>query len=137
MKPAPTPTPDVDSQPFWDACRAGHLSAQQCPVCSRFRWPPMEYCPWCHTHGGNWVALPGTGTVTSFIIAHRAFDPAFEDRVPYIVAHVALDGADEVTIISNVSIEPVEAISVGQRVGVTFLDTGTLVLPQFRPIDAV
>lgn len=134
MAAAPLPTPDADSAPFWAGCREGRLSAQKCPSCSRLRWPPMEYCPHCHHHGGDWTALPGTGVVKSFVIVRRAFDPGFEDRIPYIVAHVALDGTgDDVTLISNVIIDPVEAIPVGQRVAVEFVDAGPVALPRFRP----
>lgn len=137
MKPAPLPVSDTDSEPFWAGCRAGHLAAQRCPQCLRFRWPPMEFCPWCHAHGGDWIALVGTGTVRSFVIVHRAFDPAFEDRLPYIVAHIALDAAADVTLIGNVEIDPVEAIAVGQRVAVAFRDAGAVALPIFRPTDPV
>lgn len=132
---APTlPNPDADSLPFWDGCRAGYLSAQKCPSCERFRWPPSEFCPFCHHHGGDWTTLPGTGTIRSFVIVDRAFDPGFVDRVPYVVAHIALDGADGVNIISNVLIEPADAVAIGQRVMVEFVDTGTIALPQFRPV---
>lgn len=132
-KPATLPVPDADSEPFWAACREGRLTAQRCPACSRFRWPAMEFCPHCHHHGGDWVTLPGTGTVRSFVIVRRAFDPAFDDRVPYVVAHVALDGAEGVTMLANVLSDPVEAVSVGQRVAVEFVDMGTVALPRFRP----
>lgn len=131
--PAPLPTPDADSEKFWAACRDGQLAAQRCPNCSRFRWPPMEYCPFCHHHGGDWTALPGTGIVQSFVVVHRAFDKAFEDRVPYMVAHIALDGADGVTIIGNV-VAAADAVAVGQRVAVEFRAAGTVAMPEFRPI---
>jgi uncharacterized OB-fold protein len=129
----PLPTPDADSEAFWAACREGWLTVQKCPACSRFRWPPAEFCPYCHHDGGDWVTLPGTGVVRSFVIVHRAFDPAFEDKVPYVVAHIALDGADGVTMVGNVAIDPPEAVTVGQRVAVSFLDLGTIALPEFRP----
>ncbi len=129
----PLPTPDADSAPFWAACRDGHLAAQRCPQCTRFRWPPMEFCPWCHHHGGDWTALPGTGVVRSFVIVDRAFDPGFEDKVPYVVAHIALDGADDVTIIGNVHADPVDSVAVGQHVAVEFVDAGPVKLPRFRP----
>jgi uncharacterized OB-fold protein len=129
----PLPVADADSDPFWAACREGHLAAQRCPSCGRFRWPPMEFCPWCHHHGGDWVALPGTGTVRSFVVVHRAFDPAFDDRVPYVVAHIALDGADSVTIVANVVGHSADAVAVGQRVAVEFVNEGPVTLPRFRP----
>ncbi len=131
--PATLPTPDADSEKFWAGCRAGHLSAQRCPVCARFRWPPMEYCPFCHHRGGDWIALPGTGTIRSFVVVHRAFDKAFDDKVPYVVAHIALDGADGVIIIGNLAAAP-DAVAVGQRVTVEFRDAGPVALPQFRPV---
>ncbi len=127
------PVPDADSEPFWAACRDGHLAAQRCPECSRFRWPPMEFCPWCHTHGGDWTVLPGTGVVRSFVVVHRSFDPAFDDKVPYVVAHIALDGAGEVTMIGNVVADPVDSVVIGQRVTVEFVNEGPTTLPRFRP----
>jgi uncharacterized OB-fold protein len=133
MTAAPLPTIDADSEEFWAACRERRLAVQRCPVCSRFRWPPAEYCPHCHHHGGDWVTLPGTGVVASFVVVHRAFDPGFESKVPYAVAHIALDGADGVTIIGNVLADPADSLAVGQRVAVEFEDAGQLTLPRFRP----
>lgn len=132
--PAPLPTPDEDSAPFWAACREGHLAVQSCPACRRFRWPPMEYCPRCHQQGGDWAALPGTGAVRAFVVVHRAFDPGFEDKVPYVVAHIALDGAEGVTIIGNVVADPERPVAVGDRVAVEFIDMGPVTMPRFRPI---
>lgn len=128
----PLPTPDADSEPFWAACGAGHLAAQRCPKCARFRWPPMAFCPSCHHRGGEWTRLPGTGTIASFVVVHRAFDPGFADKVPYIVAHVALDGADGVTLIANVIADPIGAVAIGRRVAVEFVDAGPMKLPRFR-----
>lgn len=127
------PTADADSAPFWEACRDGRLSAQKCPACGKFRWPAMRFCPSCHREGGDWIDLPGTGEIRSFVVAHRAFDPAFEHAVPYVIAHVALDGADGVTIIANVTGKKPENVAIGQRVTVELLDEGSVKLPQFRP----
>jgi uncharacterized OB-fold protein len=135
--PRPLPKPDQDSAPFWAACREGHLAAQRCPACGRFRWPPAEFCPSCHHHGGQWVTLPGTGTIRSFVVAYRAFDTAFEDKLPYVVAHIALDGtADGVIMIGNVVGTLPEGIAVGQRVAVEFVAIDAVALPQFRVTSA-
>lgn len=131
---SPLPTPDNDSAPFWAGCREGELKAQRCPKCARFRWPPSEYCPFCHHHGGDWIALPGTGAIRSYVVVHRAFDPGFEDKVPYAVANIALDGADGVTIIGNVVTEKIESIAIGLRVKVSFFDAGPVSMPRFQPI---
>lgn len=132
--PRPLPTPDIDSEPFWAACREGHLTMQRCPACKKFRWPPMRFCPHCHHDGGDWTMLPGTGEIRSFVIAERAFDPAFEDAIPYVVAHILLDGTDGLAIIGNVVVDPPDSVSIGQRVGVGFIEEGSFALPQFRPI---
>jgi uncharacterized OB-fold protein len=130
----PLPIPDADSERFWAGCREGHLSAQRCLACSRFRWPPMAFCPYCHHHGGEWVDLPGTGVVRAFVVVHRAFDPGFEDIVPYTVAHIALDDADGVTIISNVVADPGRSVEVGERVVVEFQNAGPVAMHRFRRI---
>jgi uncharacterized OB-fold protein len=72
--------------------------------------------------------------VRSYVVVHRAFDPAFEGKVPYVVAHVALDGADEVTIIGNVVANPVDAVFIGQRVAVEFVEAEAATIPRFRPV---
>ena len=131
--PRPLPTPDDDSAPFWAACGKGYLAAQKCPECARFRWPPMEFCPFCHHHGGDWTPLPGTGVVEGFVVVHRAFDASFKDRIPYAIAHIALDGAEGVTLIGNVLADPVDSVSVGQRVAVEFEDTEPVSIFRFRP----
>jgi uncharacterized OB-fold protein len=132
--PRPLPKPDADSEPFWAACGEGKLMAQRCPACGRFRWPPARFCPWCHKDGGDWTALPGTGVVRSFVVVDRAFDPAFEDKVPYVVANIALDGADDVVFIGNVIADPPDSVSIGDRVTVEFPQEGAAALPQFRPV---
>jgi uncharacterized OB-fold protein len=135
--PRPLPKADADSAPFWAACAEGHLSAQRCPSCGRCRWPPAEFCPFCHHHGGDWVTLPGTGTIRSLVVAHRAFDPAFEKGLPYVVAHIALDGTEDgVVMIGNVVGTSPEAIAVGQRVAVEFVTVDAAALPQFRVTSA-
>ncbi|MGZ9220094.1 MAG: zinc ribbon domain-containing protein, partial [Candidatus Binatia bacterium] len=37
----PLPRTDVDTQPFWDACKLHQLRAQRCSDCRQFRWPPQ------------------------------------------------------------------------------------------------
>ncbi len=78
------------------------------------------------------MKLPGTGLVAAFVIVHRAFDPGFEGKVPYVIAHITLDGADDVTIIGNVVADPLDAVAVGRRVAVKFRDVGSVTLPQFQ-----
>lgn len=133
--PYPVPVPDTDSAPFWEACRAHRLVAQRCADCGRWRWPPAGVCPGCQRRGaGEWTALRGTGTVTSYVVAQRALHPAFADKVPYTIVFVAPDEApDHVLLIGNLLDEPWERVRVGLRVQVSFADLpGGAALPMFR-----
>jgi len=123
----PMPIADPDTQPFWDGCARGVLLAQRCTECKTWRWPPMAFCPACHVEGGEWVELPGTGTVATFVVVHRSFHPAFV--APYVIAHVVLDGTDGVAILrSNIlGVEPDE-VAVGMAVTVDFENTPGLPL---------
>ena len=53
----PLPIPDLDSQPFWDRCKAHELSAQRCHDCGKFRWPPQAFCPHCYSWKFDWTKL--------------------------------------------------------------------------------
>src|SRR5690606_10218765 len=93
------------SQPFWDACRRHELVIQECRACWHRRWPIGPVCTECLSPEFEWVRLPGTGEVWSWIVYHRAFNPAWADDVPYNVALIRLDGAH--TMISNlIDVEP-------------------------------
>ncbi|MBI4528359.1 MAG: OB-fold domain-containing protein [Deltaproteobacteria bacterium] len=132
----PLPMPDIDSQQFWDGCRARELRAQRCQSCGKFRWPPQAFCPHCYSWEFEWAKLGGTGTVCSFVVVHYVSVPAFQDDVPYIVGHITIDGSDNrVTLISNVIECPWEDVRVGMPVRVVFEDvTPEVTLPKFRPL---
>jgi uncharacterized protein len=134
----PAPTPDLDTQPFWDACRVGELRAQRCTSCGRLRWPPQGFCPGCYSWEHEWTRLSGRGTVKSFSVVHHSTSPAFKDELPYVVALVALDGTDDhVTLTSNVVGCPADEVAVGMPVEVVFTEiSAEATLPQFRPAAA-
>ena len=135
MPSKPTPIPDRDSQPFWDACRARELRAQRCTACGAFRWPPRGFCPVCFSWDHEWALLSGRGTVYSFSVVHHATAPVFKDEAPYVVALVTLDGTgDRVRLLSNVIDFPWDQVRVGMSVEAVFEDLSPEVaLPRFRP----
>jgi uncharacterized protein len=132
----PLPTPDPDTRPFWDACRAHELRAPRCSACGRFRWPPRPLCPHCRTWDFQWVALPGTGEVYSYVVVHYSAVPVFAAEMPYVVARITLDGTDDaVRLTSNIIGCPPDSVTKGMRVAVVFEDaTPDVTLPKFRPI---
>jgi len=131
----PLPIADPDSQPFWDACKRHELTAQRCRGCGRWRFPPRGVCPSCYSWEADWLPLPGTGNVQTFVVPHRAFSPAFSDELPYVVAHVVLDDTDgNVVMIGNLLGCQWTDVQVGMPVRVNFEDaTEEVALPKFKP----
>jgi uncharacterized OB-fold protein len=81
------------------------------------------------------MKLAETGTVASFVVVHYVSIAAFQEDVPYVVAHITLDGTDElITMISNVIGCPWQQVRVGMPVRVVFEDvTPEVSLPKFCP----
>lgn len=79
------------NRPFWDGCAAGELRLQQCTACELIRYPVSETCPRCLSPDAEWRPMSGRGEVLSAVAFHRAYNPAWADRVPYNVALVQLD----------------------------------------------
>lgn len=133
---APAPTIDEHSAPFWAALGEHRIVVQRCSACERRRFPPMPACPYCGASGGVDVEIAGTGTVYSFVRAHRALTPAYADAVPYAVATIDLDGGARMFG----RVIPPEACRIGLRVAPTFADhPGDDAAPWtelcFRPAD--
>jgi uncharacterized protein len=130
----PLPRTDVDTQPFWDACKLHELQAQRCTDCQRFRWPPQAFCPECYSWNFEWTRLPQTGKVETFVVVHYAAVAAFQPDIPYVIAHIAIDGTDgRVHIVSNVIGCPWEEVTVGMPVKAVFEDvTPEVTLAKFK-----
>ena len=131
----PLPTPDLETRPFWEACKEHELRAQRCTACGAFRWPPRPICPRCRSWDHEWAKIEGTGEVYSYVVVFYSASPVFAAEMPYVVAHITMDGTDRaVRLISNVVDCPWEEVKVGMRVAVVFDDvTPDVSLPKFRP----
>ncbi|HYL53177.1 MAG TPA: OB-fold domain-containing protein [Acidimicrobiia bacterium] len=93
IKRADFPLPDLGdplTAPFFAAAAAGELRIPRCEGCGAYVWYPQEQCP---SDGGSltWTQVSGRGTLFSWAVVRRAFLPAFEDKVPFVTALVALD----------------------------------------------
>jgi uncharacterized OB-fold protein len=87
------PLPDVDdpvTAPFFAGAARGELVITRCDDCGDFVWYPQETCP---RDGGRltWTPVSGRGTLFTWAVVRRAFLPAFDDRVPFVTALVALE----------------------------------------------
>ena len=81
--------------------------------------------------------MRGTGSVYSYAVTHRAFHPAWADRVPYAVVTVTLD--EGVRMVSDLDPRDTARVAVGLPVEVYFEEVaGTdVTLPRFRLVEPV
>ncbi|MGW3468412.1 Zn-ribbon domain-containing OB-fold protein [Saccharopolyspora sp. NPDC000995] len=74
------------------------------------------------------------GLVETFSVAHRTFAPGFAQRVPYVIAWIALDEQPALRVFGNVLDIPVDDVRIGLRVEVMFEEIeGFGPVPNFRP----
>ena len=134
----PLPVPDVETQPFWDACARHELRAQRCTNCGKFRWPPGPLCSHCRSWDFEWAKLEGTGGVYSYVVVHYSVVPVFAAEMPYVVAQIGMDGTDgAVRLTTNIVDCPWEKVHVGMRVAIVWEDvTSEISLAKFRPVES-
>ena len=87
----PTPRVDVLNAPYWDALRQGFLAYQNCSECDHAWLPARSECPNCLSPDHQWQRASGRARLISWIVYHRPFNSAFNDRIPYNVAVVELE----------------------------------------------
>ena len=135
------PTPQPESDFYWEKCKAGELWLRRCTACDRAYFYPRDICPFpeCFSRDTEWVQSSGRGTLHTFAIVHRAPTPAFRGKVPFITAVVELEeGARIPTNLVGIEfaedeIRP-ESIQCGMAVEVVFEELDeNISLPMFRP----
>lgn len=65
------PAPDPETQPFWDAARAGRLLIRRCRDCGRFHFYPRPFCPVCWSTNVEWVEAGGGATLYTWSVVRR------------------------------------------------------------------
>ena len=126
-------TPNVWTQPFWDAAAEHRLVVPRCTACDAFRFPPSPFCWRCRAQDVEWVEQDGAGEIYSFTIIRHAVIPDVRDALPVVAAVVELPGTGGCRVIGNVvDCEP-EAVRIGLPVTLDWYDVreGTSV-PAFR-----
>lgn len=128
----PLPTPDVWSQPFWEAARHHELRMQRCAGCGHVRFPPGPACPRCLSAEASWDLMSGRGRVWSWTVFHQLYYAGFKDELPYNVALIELEEGPR--LYSNLVGIANAAIREGLPVVVTFEPaTDEYTIPRFRP----
>jgi uncharacterized OB-fold protein len=126
------PRLDSDNRFFWTAGATGALQFMRCRDCATFIHPPRPVCRKCLSEHVAPEAVAGTGIIDTFTINYQAWRPGLE--VPFVIARVAIDGAPEVFLTTNIVGCPVEDVAVGDRVRVKFEQQGEVYLPLFERI---
>jgi hypothetical protein len=128
------PVPQPESDFYWEKCKAHELWLRHCKACDNTYFYPRDICPHCFSRDTDWIKSSGRGILHTFAIAHRAPIPAFQNRVPFVLAIVELEGGARIpTNLVEVEPEP-SAIKCGMAVEVVFEDLDDKIsLPKFRP----
>ena len=125
------PSFDPDDEFFWEGVRNGRFLLNRCANCRTLVHPPVPMCGECHSLTWDTQEASGRGKVYTWLVSRPPGDSGGEAR---IAALIELE--EGVRIVSNlVDIEP-DAVFNEMPVEVTFVDYGTCVLPQFRPVLA-
>ena len=128
------PVPQPESDFYWEKCKAHELWLRHCKACDQTYFYPRDICPHCFSRDTDWIKSSGRGILHTFAIAHRAPIPAFQNRVPFVLAIVELEGGARIPT-NLVEVEPdPSAIKCGMAVEVVFEDLDDKIsLPKFRP----
>ena len=82
---------DGENRDFFRYCAEGDFRLQRGKESGLLRYPPTTACPWTGERESEWVAVEGKGTVHSYAEVHHPIQPAFRDKVPYLILLVDLD----------------------------------------------
>ena len=130
----PLPAPHIDERnsPHWEGLKKGELRFQRCGACGHAWLPAREQCPSCLSPEADWEVASGKASLVSWITYHVAFNKAFKDRIPYIVAIVALaEGPRMLTNVVNVESEEVLTIDMPLVLAIAW--EGETAVAHFRP----
>jgi uncharacterized OB-fold protein len=125
------PTPDFETQPFWDGCREEKFLIRHCNACGRDHFYPRPFCPTCWSDDVAWKEASGRGTLYTYSIVHVNDLPPFAERVPYVAAVVELDEGPRV--MTNIEGLAFEDLRVDMPVVVDFKAiSDDITIPVFR-----
>jgi len=112
------PTPDLETQPFWDGCRERRFLIRHCNACDEDHFYPRPFCPKCWSDDVGWKQASGRATLYTYSIVHQNDLPPFNERVPYVAAVVDLEEGPRV--MTNIEGVPFDDLRVDMPVVVDF-----------------
>ncbi|MFK0253945.1 Zn-ribbon domain-containing OB-fold protein [Streptomyces sp. NPDC090445] len=98
---------------------------ERCPSCHKVYVPPRGACPTCGVATTDRVEAGPRGTVTTFCIVNikAAHTANLDIEVPYVYAHIALDGAD-LALHGRIGGIPYDQVRMGLRVEPVWTEGG-------------
>lgn len=125
------PTPDEDSQVFWDAARDKRLLIKRCRSCGKAHYYPRPFCPHCWSSEVEWEQASGRATLYTYSIVYSNDLPPFGERAPYVAAVVDLEEGPRA--MTNVVDTDFDKLEVGMALEVTFQEiSDDFTIPVFR-----
>jgi uncharacterized protein len=82
---------DGENRDFFRHCADRDFRLQRGKKSGLLRYPPTTACPWTSDRESEWVSVEGRGTVHSYAEVHHPIQPAFREKVPYMVILADLD----------------------------------------------
>uniref|UniRef100_UPI00352559D4 OB-fold domain-containing protein n=1 Tax=Streptomyces sanglieri TaxID=193460 RepID=UPI00352559D4 len=115
-------TPGRAQSAYLDALSGQRIVGERCPSCHKVYVPPRGACPTCGVATTEQVEVGPRGTVTTFCIVNiKAKNLDIE--VPYVYAHIALDGAD-LALHARIGGIPYDQVRMGLRVEPVWTEGG-------------
>lgn len=127
----PRPRNGPDTAPFWEGCKRHELRLPYCRDCGKPHLPAGPVCPFCFSFDLDWRKASGRGRVSTWVVVHKAWFPAFAAEIPYNVVQVELEEGPRLTA----DVIGTNDLAVGQAVEVWFDDVdASLTMPRFRVV---
>ncbi|MFJ6014991.1 Zn-ribbon domain-containing OB-fold protein [Streptomyces sp. NPDC092952] len=115
-------TPGRAQSAYLGALADRRIVGERCPSCHKVYVPPRGACPTCGVATTEQVEVGPRGTVTTFCIVNIKAKNLDID-VPYVYAHVALDGAD-LALHARIGGIPYDQVRMGLRVEPVWTEDG-------------
>lgn len=126
------PTPDAETQPFWDGARESRLLIRRCNSCGEAHFYPRPFCPRCWSDDVVWEEASGRATLYTWSVVYRNDLPPFGERVPYVAAVVDL--AEGPRMLTNVVDCEFDALVVDMDLEVGYRPiSDEVTIPVFHP----
>ncbi|MFE7074892.1 Zn-ribbon domain-containing OB-fold protein [Streptomyces sp. NPDC057620] len=117
-----TYSPGRAQSAYLHALAERRVVGERCPSCRKVYVPPRGACPTCGVATSERVEVGPRGTVTTYCIVNiKAKNLDIE--VPYVYAHIALDGAD-LALHGRIGGIPYDQVRMGLRVEPVWSDGG-------------